>query len=215
MRDVTKLCLRIFLDKIVFYVERTNWPRFRNAVITAVRPPDFIQLPASEQAVRGRWAGRRSRWKPSLYNPTSEGLLAGYLITVDSLLTVTLVSIWYYGKMSKIILRNIAEFHLQWVLRSAHKVKCQQSGVYLTISAATHWHALPWLRTRGKLKIQRKILKLHCTIKRATKKTCNLFCNIAAKRFEKWCCAFYHLTSNLSCNKSGGCKLREYWHLIV
>ena len=112
--------------------------------------------------------GKTESVETSLYNPTSEGLLAGYLITVDSLLTVTLVSIWYYGKMSKIILRNIAEFHLQWVLRSAHKVKCQQSGVYLTIPAATHWHALPWLRTRGKLKIQRKILKLQCTIKRAT-----------------------------------------------
>ena len=43
-RDVTKLSLHIFLDIIVFYMERTNWPRFRNAVITAVRPPDFIQF---------------------------------------------------------------------------------------------------------------------------------------------------------------------------
>ena len=176
---------------------------------------NFIQLPASEQALRGRWARRRSRWKPSHHNPTFEGLLAGYLITVDSLLTVTLFSIWHYGKMPKITLRNIVESHLQWVLRSAYKVKCQQSGVYLTIPAATHWHALPWLRTRGKLNIQRKILKLQCTIKRATMKTCNLFCNIAAKRFEKRCCEFHYLTSNLSSNKSGGCKLRQYWHLIV
>ena len=175
---------------------------------------NFIRLPASEQALRGRWAGRRSRWKPFLHDPTSEGLLAGYLIKIDPLLTITLFSIWHYGKMPKIILRNIVEFHLQWVLRSAYKVKCQQSGVYLTIPAATHWHALPWLRTRGKLNIQRKILKLQFTIKQATKKTCNLFCNIAAKRFEKQCCAFYHLPSNLSCNKSGGCKLRQYWHLI-
>ena len=121
---------------------------------------NFIQLPAREQALRGRWAVRRSRWRPSLRNPTSEGLLAGYLITVDSLLKVTLFSIWHYGKMPKIILRNIVEFHLQWVLRSAHKVKCQQSGVYLTIPAATHWLALLWLRTRGKLNILSKILKL-------------------------------------------------------
>ena len=34
------------------------------------------------------------------------------------------------------------------------------------------------------------------TEKRATK-TCNLFCNIAAKRVEKECCAFYHPHSNL------------------
>ena len=172
-RDFTKLCLHIFLDIIVFNMERTNWPRFRNAVITAVRPPDFIQLPASKQALRGRRAGRRSRWKPSLYNPTSEGLLAGYLVTVDSLLTVTLVSIWHYGKMPKIILRNIVEFHLQWVLRSAYKVKCQQSGVHLTIPAATHWHALPWLRTRGKSNILSKILKLSYD-KTGNKKTVQL-----------------------------------------
>ena len=121
---------------------------------------NFIQLPAREQALRGRWAVRRSRWRPSLRNPTSEDLLAGYLIIVDSLLKVTLFSIWHYGKMPKIILRNIVEFHLQWVLRSAYKVKCQQSGVHLTIPAATHWHALPWLRTRGKSNILSKILKL-------------------------------------------------------
>ena len=28
------------------------------------------------------------------------------------------------------------------------------------------------------------------------------------------CCAFYHQRSNLSCNKSGCGKLREYWRLI-
>ena len=50
-------------------------------------------------------------------------------------------------------------------------------------------------------------------VKRATR-TCNLFCNTAAKRFEKQCCAFYHLCSNLSCSKSGCCKLCEYWLLI-
>ena len=41
-----------------------------------------------------------------------------------------------------------------------------------------------------------------------------LVCNISAKRVEKECCAFYHPHSNLSCNKSGCCKLREYWLLI-
>ena len=28
------------------------------------------------------------------------------------------------------------------------------------------------------------------------------------------CCAYYHPRSNLSCNESGCCKLREYWLLI-
>ena len=38
-------------------MERTNWPQCRNAVITAERPPDFIQFYsiASKQAVRGSW----------------------------------------------------------------------------------------------------------------------------------------------------------------
>ena len=40
------------------------------------------------------------------------------------------------------------------------------------------------------------IRKLKASVKRATK-TCNLFCNIAAKRIEKRCCAFYHPCSNL------------------
>ena len=30
-----------------------------------------------------------------------------------------------------------------------------------------------------------------------------MFSNISAKRVEKRCCAFYHPSSNLSCNKSG------------
>ena len=54
---------------------------------------------------------------------------------------------------------------------------------------------------------------LRATVQRATK-TWNLFCNIAAKRVKKKCCAFYQPHSNLSCNKSGFCKLREYWLLI-
>ena len=40
-------------------------------------------------------------------------------------------------------------------------------------------------------------------------KTCNVFCNIAAKRIEKRCYAFYHQGSNLSCDKSGCCRLRK------
>ena len=50
------------------------------------------------------------------------------------------------------------------------------------------------------------------SVKRATQtRTCNLFRNIAAKRVEKRCCEFYQPRSNLFCNKSGCCKLREYW----
>ena len=45
------------------------------------------------------------------------------------------------------------------------------------------------------------------TVKRATK-TCNLFCDVAAKGVGKRCCAFYHPRSNLSCNKSCCSKLR-------
>ena len=45
-------------------------------------------------------------------------------------------------------------------------------------------------------------------VKRAAK-TCNLFCNIAAKRVEKRCCAFYRQHSNRSCDKSGCCRLRK------
>ena len=45
-------------------------------------------------------------------------------------------------------------------------------------------------------------------VKRAAK-TGNLFCNIAAKRVEKRCCAFYHQRSDLSYDKSGCCRLRK------
>ena len=45
-------------------------------------------------------------------------------------------------------------------------------------------------------------------MKRATQ-TCNLSCNIAAKRVAKRCCTFYHPRSNLPCNKSGCCRLRK------
>ena len=41
------------------------------------------------------------------------------------------------------------------------------------------------------------------------KKTCNLFCNIATKLVEMRRCTFYQSPSNLSCNKSGCCKLRK------
>ena len=51
------------------------------------------------------------------------------------------------------------------------------------------------------------------TVKRITK-TCNLFCNIFAKWVGKWCWAFYHPRSNLSCNKSDCCKLPKRRHLI-
>ena len=47
------------------------------------------------------------------------------------------------------------------------------------------------------------------TVKRATK-TCNLFCNISAKRVEKQCCAFNHPRSNLSCTRSGCRKWHDY-----
>ena len=40
-------------------------------------------------------------------------------------------------------------------------------------------------------------------------KTCNLFCNIAVKRVEMRRRAFYQSPSNMSCNKSGCCKLRK------
>ena len=40
-------------------------------------------------------------------------------------------------------------------------------------------------------------------------KTCNLFCNIAVKRVEMRRCAFYQSPSNLSCNKSGCCRVRK------
>ena len=43
---------------------------------------------------------------------------------------------------------------------------------------------------------KRNIKELKASVKRATK-TCNLFCNIAAKRIEKRCCPFYHPCSNL------------------
>lgn len=39
--------------------------------------------------------------------------------------------------------------------------------------------------------------------------TCNLFCNIAARRVKKRCCPFYLPRSNLSCNKSGCCNLLD------
>ena len=42
----------------------------------------------------------------------------------------------------------------------------------------------------------------------------HLSCNIAAEGVEKRCCAFYSPRSNLSCKKSGHCKLRKYWPLI-
>ena len=41
-------------------------------------------------------------------------------------------------------------------------------------------------------------------------KTCNLFFNIAAKQIEKLRCRFYHPRPNLSCMKTGRCKLGEY-----
>ena len=41
------------------------------------------------------------------------------------------------------------------------------------------------------------------------KKTCNLFCNIATKQVEMRRCAFYQSPSNLSCNKSGCCRVRK------
>ena len=34
--------------------------------------------------------------------------------------------------------------------------------------------------------------------------------HLAAKRVKKRCCAFYHPRSNMSCNKSGCCRLRKF-----
>ena len=56
----------------------------------------------------------------------------------------------------------------------------------------------------------RKMCKWNRDFKSAATKTRNLPCKIAAKRVEE----FHHPRSNLSCNKSGCCKLREYCHLI-
>ena len=48
------------------------------------------------------------------------------------------------------------------------------------------------------------------TIKRRATKTCNFLCNIAAKTgWDIRCCTFYHPRSNLSCNKSGFCRLQK------
>ena len=43
---------------------------------------------------------------------------------------------------------------------------------------------------------------------------CNLFCNMVAKPAGKWCRVYYHPHLKLSCNKSGCCKLLEYWRWL-
>ena len=50
---------------------------------------------------------------------------------------------------------------------------------------------------------------IKATVKRATE-TCNMFCNIAGKRVKSYVTRFTTHESNLSGNKQGCCKLREY-----
>ena len=42
-----------------------------------------------------------------------------------------------------------------------------------------------------------------------TTKMCNLFCNLAVKRVDYWCCAFYHPWSKPVLHKSGFCRLQK------
>ena len=69
--------------------------------------------------------------------------------------------------------------------------------VYLRVSI----HQLKRIKGQENPSAMRSVRGLKTTVKRATKLTCNLFCNMAAKLVEQpryRCCEIYHRRSNLS-----------------